>query len=263
MPDKTKAILTVEQLTVNNSYVVVDTVDLSINEGEIVAVIGPNGSGKTSLLKSISNEMKSDSGNIQLAGEKMSDWPLPELAKHLAFLPQQSQLKFAFTVKEVIEFGRFPHGAGKVIDSKVVIEIAEILGLLEFMDRSYINLSGGEQQRVQLARVLAQVWREEDATPRLLLLDEPMNNLDIAYQNNLMQAIKHMVYQGVAVLMVLHDINLAISHADQLLALKRGKMLAKGSPSSIVTSEFIYSLFDVKAKIIQHPDTQKPLVVFT
>ena len=137
----------------------------------------------------------------------------------------------------------------------------EAMDMTQLRDRLYTHLSGGEKQRTQLARVMAQIWRGEDAGARLLLLDEPTASLDLGHQQQLMQRVRDFAAQGVAVLMVLHDLNLALSFADRLLALQGGQLIADGPAVGVLSSDLLGSLFGASVELFHHPQTGRPVVL--
>lgn len=220
----------------------VDGVDLEICPGEMVAVIGPNGAGKTSLLRLLSGELACDSGRVLLDGERLAAVSLAERARRLAVLPQQSMLEFPFLAEEVVAMGLTPWGSSQ--QAGVVAEVMAMLGCRSLAGRVYTTLSGGERQRVQLARVLAQVW----TTPGYLLLDEPTAPLDLAHQLVVLSALRTMSSRGAAVLLVMHDINLAARFVDRLLLLSRGTATALGTPAEVIASDLVGQAFGVSVE---------------
>lgn len=237
----------------------VNDVNCEVSKGEILAIIGPNGAGKSTLLKAIS-------GDVNFTGELIT----PALsqdnalrARQLAVLPQFSLLNFPYRVHEVVALGRIPHATGATRDNDIINQALELMDIAYLTERLYPDLSGGEKQRVQLARVLAQIWHEDDAEnkTRLLLLDEPTTALDLGHQQDLMRVIKAFAKQGVAVVMVLHDINLAAQYADKLLALLCSETLAYGTVDHVIQKPIIDKLFGIEADIIKHPNSGKPLVI--
>jgi iron complex transport system ATP-binding protein len=241
------------------AYPLVKDISCEVMPGEVLAIIGPNGAGKSSLLRAIAGEW-SFSGEIEIDGlvERAVD-----RARQFAVLPQFSLLNFSYRVSEVVELSRIPHQTGSAIDMEIVAEALALMDISYLHDRLYTELSGGEKQRVQLARVLAQIWRAEDAAnqTRVLLLDEPTTALDLGHQHDLLKAVREIANQGVAVIIVLHDINLAARYADCLLALLCSQTLAFGSPKEVVTAANIEQLFGVSVNIISHPVTGCPVVL--
>ncbi|MDA3920806.1 MAG: heme ABC transporter ATP-binding protein [Salinisphaera sp.] len=238
-----------------------DGVSLRLAAGELMAVIGPNGAGKSSLLHAIVGDLALDSGRIDFAGQPLAELAIRERACRIALLAQASLLAFPFRVREVVTIGRSPHASGRQIDGDIVAAACAAADIGHLVKRPYTHLSGGEKQRVQLARVLAQVWRGEDAGDRLLLLDEPVAALDLGHQQQIMREIGAFARRGVAVMMVLHDVSLAARHADRLLALRDGAVIAQGTPAAVVTADTMTRLFDIQTHIIQHPESGTPVVL--
>lgn len=238
-----------------------DQVSMSVEPGEVIALVGPNGAGKSTLVRAISGEQKLSRGKIAFHGLPMADWPLKELAVHMAFMSQQSVLEFPFTAREVVALGRIPHSTGQLIDSQVVEQVLAYLDVGHLADRVYPSLSGGERQRVQLARVLAQVWTPVEHS-RLLVLDEPTSNFDLAHQLLVVKLLREIASQGISILVVIHDLNLAMSCADRIALLCCGQLQAIGRPESVLTRNNIRQSFGVDAGFIQDPVTGQKHLAF-
>lgn len=243
-----------------HNAVLLNELSFSAKAGEIVAVVGPNGAGKSTLLRILAGDEQAVDGEIYFAEARLADWPLKNRARHVAVLPQFSLLNFPYTVEQVVALGRIPHTSGVDVDKQIVDEVMGVLDIQYLKGRLYPALSGGEKQRAQLARVFCQVWRSEDATPRMLLLDEPTTALDLGHQQQLMQAVRQIASQGVAVVMVVHDINLAFAHADSVLALQCGETLAYGKPNKVLDENILRQLFNADIKLIRHPDSSNFVV---
>jgi iron complex transport system ATP-binding protein len=239
---------------------VVHDLSFSVDSGEILAIIGANGAGKTSALRAISGDLMPAHGQILFNNRPLSEWRPAEKALGLAVLTQANPLSFAFTVSEVVALGRTPHSTGVRIDNEICEAAMAALDVTHLQARSYPSLSGGEKQRVQLARVMAQIWQEEGPR-RLLLLDEPATSLDLGHQRQLMRAVRTFANSGVGVVMVVHDVSLAAAYSDRMLALDRGRAVACGVPEQVVTQALINTLFDTEVQVIPHPKTGKPVVV--
>lgn len=256
------SLLHIDQLSVCiDERELVSSVSLAVQPGEILALIGPNGAGKTTLLRAISGDLSPGAGEIRFNDRVLAHWPAGEKALALAVLTQSNPLAFPFTVSEVVALGRTPHSTGVLIDEQVCAEAMAALDVTHLAERLYPSLSGGEKQRVQLARVMAQIWRPDTAAGRLLLLDEPVAALDLGHQRQLMQAVRAFADRGVGVVMVVHDISLAAAYSDHLLALKDGGRVAYGSPDEVVNTALIADLFDTEVEVIPHPTTGKPVVL--
>ena len=241
-------------------------VSLTVSAGQVTAILGPNGAGKTSLLRVISGELTPDQGAVLLGDRAVQDWHPQERATAIAILPQHSTLSFPFTVEEVVMLGRTPHRTGKARDRQIVQDALEMVDLRNLARRPFTHLSGGEKQRVQLARVLTQIWRDAvDGSghdgQRFLLLDEPTASFDLAHQAMTSVIIRRLADEGVGVLMVLHDLNLAARCADQIVLMADAAVEAVGAPSRVLTPQVIHSVFGVEVTMITHPATGKPLVV--
>lgn len=245
------------------SKLLVEAVSLEIQPGQITAVVGPNGAGKSTLLKLLCGDLQPNHGEVWLSGRPLKQWPAIEQARRRAILPQSSALSFPFTALEVVLMGRMPHcrGLEGAHDYKIARLALTKTESLHLQNRLYPTLSGGEQQRVQLARVLAQIWEPLPEGDRFLLLDEPTNNLDLAHQHHTLRLAKKLAYEGLGVLTILHDLNLAAQYADQVLALKAGRTVAVGPPSQIFTPETIFNAFDLSALVLPHPQHNCPLIV--
>jgi len=241
-----------------NTTLLVNNISCAVQAGEILAIIGPNGAGKSTLLNAITGDLKF-SGDMLFNGKAINN---ELLAKQLAVLPQFSLLNFPFRSSEVVGLGRIPHNTGHKLDDEIIQAALELMDIGFLKDRLYTELSGGEKQRVQLARVLTQIWREEDSHgPRLLLLDEPSTALDLGHQQDLMQAVEKFAQQGVAVIMVLHDINLATRYANKFLAMQCSQAIAYGDSKTVITQDNMQKLFGIQTDIIQHPRYQTPVVL--
>ncbi|MCS7085865.1 MAG: heme ABC transporter ATP-binding protein [Bacteroidia bacterium] len=225
-----------------------------LSEGETTALLGPNGAGKTSLLRLLAGEVAPTSGKLEFIGMDVRT-----MARRRAVLPQSSSLNFDFTALEVALMGRYPHHKGR--ESKKDVEIARMAlaeaGVEHLAERLYTRLSGGEKQRVHFARALAQIWEE----PGLLLLDEPTAHLDPSFQHKLLQTAKAMAARGAAVLVILHDFNLAAQYAERLLLLNEGILTGYGCACEVLTPQSIEAVFHLKSAVVPHPYLNCPLVL--
>lgn len=241
-------------------HYLVDNVSMHINAGEVVAIIGPNGAGKTSLVRALTGELPISAGEVLFNQHRIQQYNLEQRARQLAMLSQHTELSFPFTVSDVVQLGRIPHSSGLAEDQRIVEAALQAVDMTACSSRPYTQLSGGEKQRVQLARVMAQVWRQQDAPVRLLILDEPTAALDVSHTRQLMREISRMAASDVGVVMILHDFNLAARFADHIVVLVEGKKVAEGKPIEVFTEENMQRYFDVAAHIIPHPKTGRPLV---
>ncbi|MDP1520126.1 heme ABC transporter ATP-binding protein [Porticoccus litoralis] len=236
-------------------------INLNVEPGKVTAVIGANGAGKTSLLRLLTGEQKASDGEVMFNGRGLGDWQPQHLARMMAVLPQHSRLDFPFTAREVVTLGRIPHATGIARDAQIVNDALQAVDGGYLDKRYYTQMSGGEKQRVQLARVLAQIWEPVDDGQRVLMLDEPTSAFDLAHQQLTLTIMRSLAEQGVGVLVVIHDLNLAARCADQLLVLSCGEIAASGEPGEVLTPELIRDVFHVEATIAVNPLTGTPMVL--
>jgi iron complex transport system ATP-binding protein len=234
-------------------------VGFSVERGEMFGIIGPNGSGKSTLLKLLSGVEAVNSGAVELDGRKVSSYARKELAQWVAVLQQDALPPIGFTVREVVEMGRFPFQnwlGDETEDQMQLIEgIMEKLNLVHLAERTLENLSGGERQRVALAKVMAQ-------QPKLLLLDEPTTFLDIGYQVQMMDAVRRwQAEEDLTVVAVLHDLNLAAQYCDRLLVLHGGTVAQVGTPQEVIRRELIADVYGTVPIITEHPVSGIPQIM--
>ncbi|MGI8787892.1 MAG: heme ABC transporter ATP-binding protein [Pyrinomonadaceae bacterium] len=254
-----------ENITVEiNSKKLLDAVSMEMRGGEVLAIVGQNGAGKSTLRKVLCGDLIPTGGAVLMSGKSLADWTLTNRAKVRAVLPQDSTLNFPFTVLEVVLMGRAPHVAGAESETDYRIARAALaeVDALDLEQRIYPTLSGGERQRVHLARVLAQIWESRNGEPRYLLLDEPTSNLDLTHQHSTLKIARRFAKEGVAVLIILHDLNLAAQYADQILILKNGRIFAFDTPEKVLTPDAIHEAFRVNVSVIKHPHFDCPLIVW-
>ena len=243
---------------------IVKNISVDFLPGEFTMILGPNGSGKSTFLKLFSGEIKAKEGTIFYLDTKISELKKEALAKVRAVMSQQPELGFPLTVDEVVMMGRYPHftfNPGKK-DEAICNEVIEQMNISELKDRNYLTLSGGEKQRVQFARVLAQIWEMPSHGHRYLFLDEPLTNLDINYQQEFLTIARSLTKTDTVLVAVMHDVNLAVQYADKLIFLKDGVMVSYGNPLDILSEELIKNVFDVDTKIITNPVSGLPLMVY-
>jgi iron complex transport system ATP-binding protein len=244
---------------------ILKNVSASFLPGEFNMILGPNGSGKSSFLKIFSGEINKFQGTVLYDDKKIKELRKEELAKKRAVMSQQADLGFPLLVEEVVMMGRYPHFTFNPNKKDVAIcnQVIERMNLVEFKERNYLTLSGGEKQRVQYARVLAQVWEKPTDGYRYLFLDEPLNSLDISYQHEFLQVAVELVKENTVLVAVMHDINLAAHYADNLFFFKEGELITQGRPGDILTENVIERIFSVKTRVIENPVTGKPLVIYS
>ncbi len=244
--------------TIRSGRAVVKDVSFSLSAGEVLAVLGVNGSGKSSLLATLSGEIQPASGELRLDNQPLGQVPPGIRACRMAMLPQTSTLAFGFRVREVVELGRLPHRSGAVVDREVVAAALAQADAAHLAERDYLHLSGGERQRVHLARVLAQIW---DASRPCLLMDEPTAALDIAHQHLALKAARAVARRGGVVLVALHDLNLAARYADRVLLLDQGRIAALGTPWEVLQADHIEEVFGIRVQVQKHPAFDRPLII--
>ena len=228
--------------------VLIQNIDFAITPGSLHVILGPNGAGKSTLLRTLTGEHPADSGTISLDGRLLRDYDSIELAKRRACLPQSSTLSFPFTIGEVVTIGRHPHCETAVATKAIVDAALEKVGLISRMNESYLHLSGGEKQRVHLARILCQL---EEPEGRVLLLDEPTGSLDLTYQQLVFSIAREWASKGASVCVVLHDLNQAMCFAHEVTVMHKGQVVGQGSPDKVLTSELIESVYSVRTEWIQ------------
>jgi iron complex transport system ATP-binding protein len=243
--------------------VLVSDVSAAYEGGQVTAILGANGAGKSTLLNCYAGLLRPVAGVVLLDGENPLEMDPVELARKRAFLPQEHQLSFPFTVFDVAMLGRAPHlgYSTAATDNEIVEAALAVCDLAEIRRQTYTTLSGGEKQRVHIARVLSQVWAGGDLQGRYLILDEPTNSLDIRHQNMLLKELRLLAGRGLCVIAVLHDINLAAQFVDRIQLMKDGGIMASGSPGDVLTAENLEEVFGVRSRQLVHPDNQTPIIV--
>lgn len=234
-------------------------VSVELMTGEMLGVIGPNGSGKTTLLRTLSRSLRPTSGEVLLDGHDAYAASAREFARRVAVVPQETLIPFEFSVQEVVTMGRSPWlGRFSVEgqhDADIVGQALDLTGTAALRDRPVDRLSGGERQRVMLARALAQ-------QPEVLLLDEPTSHLDLAFQFEVMDLVRELCRDhGLAVLAVLHDLNLACHYCDRLLLVNDGQSQASGMPAEVMTADTLRQVYGVEVVVAEHPLTGRPYVM--
>lgn len=229
----------------------VSAVGFELPAGRMLAVLGPNGAGKSTLLRVIAGEWLPDEGQVTWCGRSPGDWGAREYARRRAVMRQDSVLNFPFTVEEVVLMGRTPHirGVESARDRELAIEAIKTVGIEPLVQRRYTTLSGGERRRVHLARVLCQIWEPvAEGESRLLILDEPTAGLDLLHQHEALALAKDFSRRGAAVVAVVHDVNLALNYADDVVVLREGRLEAVGEAGTILTRALIEDVFQVSAE---------------
>ncbi|QIB70476.1 ABC transporter ATP-binding protein [Aminipila butyrica] len=237
--------------------VIVENLNLAIPHKKITSIIGPNGCGKSTILKAVGRILKPKNGMVYLSGEDISTLSTKEIAKKMAILPQTPSAPSGLTVSELVAYGRFPHqkGFGKLTaeDKKIVQWAISVTKLMDLEHREVDTLSGGQRQRVWIAMALAQ---QTD----LILLDEPTTYLDLAHQLEVLELLHELNRsQECTIAMVLHDLNLAARFSDYMIAVRGGKMIQHGSPEDVMVPPVLKEAFSIDAEIVRDPRTGRPV----
>ena len=252
--------LKIENLSVSyGSRHVLNSISLEVNSGEVVALIGPNGAGKSTLVRAVSGIIPVQAGRVRTNGDNLLSLSPMQRARFLAVVPQVANMPPAYSVWETVLMGRTPYlnflGQASAKDEAIVRQALEKVDALDLAERRVGEISGGEQQRVLLARALAQ------ATP-ILLLDEPTVHLDLQHQVSLMETVRALAHtESLAILIALHDLNLAAHYADRLALLVAGEIKAIGTPRQVLTPEMISAAYHLQVQVVPHPFADVPLVL--
>lgn len=243
---------------------ILHNISFAAEESEMLAILGANGAGKSTLLKLLTAETPLQNGQVSILGKDLANWHIKELATFRAVLTQQSSLTLPFTVEEVVMMGRYPHFKRneQQLDRTIVQNALHKTGISHLANRDYLSLSGGEQQRTHLARVFAQIWFSETQQTRYLFMDEPINSLDVQHQHRTLQLANEFKAAGNLVVAVLHDVNLAAQYADKILLLKKGQVLAWGTPYEVFTPELLTECYDFPVQVERNPHHDCPVAYF-
>ncbi|WP_454325481.1 ABC transporter ATP-binding protein [Streptomyces ambofaciens] len=237
---------------------VIDGLDVAIPPGVITTIIGPNGCGKSTLLRTLSRLLRPTGGTVVLDGEDIASLRTRDVAKKLGLLPQAPVAPEGLTVSDLVARGRHPHQSWlrqwSSDDADVVRQALAMTGVSDLADRPVDSLSGGQRQRVWISMTLAQ-------GTDLLLLDEPTTYLDLAHAVDVLDLVDDLHESGRTVVMVLHDLNLATRYSDNLVVMREGAILAQGHPRDVITAELLHEAFGLRAKVIDDPVGDRPLVV--
>src|SRR5687768_2414032 len=238
--------------------VVLDNLDVAIPTGVITTVIGPNGCGKSTLLRTLSRLLKPRKGTVLLDGSDIARLKTRDVAKRMGLLPQTPIAPEGLTVADLVARGRHPHQSWvrqwSSDDAGIVAKALEMTGVADLAHRPVDSLSGGQRQRVWISMTLAQ-------GTDLLLLDEPTTYLDLAHAIDVIDLVDDLHEGGCTIVMVLHDLNLAVRYSDNLIVMKSGSIVAQGHPSQVITSDLLLDTFGLQAKVIDDPVSERPLIV--
>jgi iron complex transport system ATP-binding protein len=233
---------------------ILDDITLDFAPGKIHLMIGPNGAGKSTLIKVLSKQIEPDHGNVFYGGRNLKDYTYRELATKRAVLSQSTELSFPLSVSEVVALGRYPHFNSKFSknDRDACMQAMGFFDIIQFAGRNYNTLSGGEKQRVQFARILAQIWYPVKEGSRYLLLDEPLTFLDVKYQYDFMAKLKTLSRQSDMVIVgVIHDLHMALKFGDDVTLLNKGKVVMQGDAGKVITNQNISSVFEINNEFLE------------
>lgn len=245
--------------------VLIDHFSARFEPGRLHLIMGANGAGKSTLVKLLARLLRPAGGRVLYESDDVARSSERELAKRRAVLSQAVEVAFSIPVRELVMMGRYPHFGARpgADDLEICEEVMRFFDVADVADRSYGTLSGGEKQRVQFARVLAQIWRPLNGSNRHLFLDEPLTFLDIRHQIDFMEKVRAFAsQQDVLVIGVVHDLNLAARFADRLLLLHQGLILADGSTREVLTGDHLRTAFDVSPVLLTNPATGNAHLVF-
>jgi len=245
------------------NFKLVEDITLDFKSGELAVIMGQNGAGKSTLLKILAGSLKHYAGEVIMMDRSLDSFSDLELAKTRAVLSQHYDVSFPIPVGEIVLMGRYPHfkNTPSANDNVICEKAMEMMGVTQLSDRDYNTLSGGESQKVQMARVLAQIWQAEENEQKILFLDEPVSSLDLHYQHYILRIAKEYAKSNILVIAVLHDINLAFNYADRVIFMKTGKIVKTYSGDEEVDKTVVSEVFDVKTEIIKNPFSNKPIFV--
>jgi len=227
--------------------------------GEFTSIVGPNGAGKSTLLKIMAGLIQGYSGTVEFSGKPLGRSSSRDLARRIAFVPQETHMAFPFTVGEIVMMGRLPHRSGGLFDSPRDVErthqAMEFTDTTAMMSKTFNQLSGGERQRVVLASALAQ-------DPEVLLLDEPTVYLDLKHQMQFYDILERLNEErGLTIISVTHDVNLAARYSRRMIALRSGTFVADGTPEHVLTPQQLYDIFEITAAVVKRPDGRGSYII--
>lgn len=246
----------------HKNYSILKGVDVEVGYGDMLVIVGPNGAGKSTLLNILANEISQNTEEIYFKQKRFKEWSIPDLSKNKAKFSQQYSNDIPLTVKDVVLMGRYPYfdSTPKPQDLEAVEAVMNETEISELQNRDYNTLSGGEKQRVHLARIMAQVSNE--IAHKLVLLDEPLNNLDVKHQYKVLEMMSAFAKRGNTVVIVLHDLNLAAKFGTKILLMQKGKVVAQGNPEEVFTSDIISETYGFPCTILPNPANKQPIILF-
>lgn len=246
----------------HRKFSILEDIDVTVNTGELLVIVGPNGAGKSTLLSLLANELTTNGKAVFFKKKTFKEWDDTELAKSKAKFSQSNSHDIPLSVSNVVMMGRYPYfnSIPHKTDEEAVLKAMTATDVTHLAQRDYNSLSGGEKQRVHLARVLTQL--DNDINNTLVFLDEPLNNLDVLHQHRIMHTIKQFTQKGHTAVMVLHDLNLAAQFADKVMLLKKGKIVSHDVPQKVFTREIISTVYNFPCTICPNPVNNNPLIIF-
>ena len=240
---------------VDNKRIIKD-ISLEISLGEVVSIIGPNGAGKSSFLNVLSGDIKPTSGSVSFDETNLKDISIQERSFMRSVMSQSQQIVYDFSVKEIIEMGWLDRGIASYSGNfkEAVMKVAGECSVHNLLEQKFNTLSGGEQRRVHFARTLIQLWRPSNShDPRYMFLDEPTANLDILHEQNLMKLVRSKAMEGIGILLILHDLNLAAKYSDKLVIFKNGSLIKSGSPEEVLQSKVLTEVYGLDMEVAKDP----------
>ena len=241
-----------------------DGICLSIDPSQLTLLLGPNGAGKSTLLKTCAGDIKPDDGAVVLNQRKLQNYNNRALACVRAVMTQSYEMAFSFTVREIVSMGCFVYEEqiSRQQQMAIVEEVMDFMGIAPLADRHFMNLSGGEQQRTQLARVLVQLWYPAtQSSPRYLLLDEPTSSLDIFHQYQVLALAQKLKARNIAVLAVVHDLSLAASFGDHIVLMDQGRIVVEGRPEEVLQTHHLQAVYGIGGHYFKHSKNTMPTVL--
>lgn len=243
-----------------DNQTLLNNVSVEFKPGEFTVIMGQNGAGKSTLLRILAGSTKATEGEVLLFEKRIETYKKIELARIRAVLSQNYEISFPVSISDIVMMGRYPYfksdPTGK--DYEITDKALTMMGIYDLKNRNYDTLSGGEAQKVQMARVLSQIWDHNKDNTKILFLDEPVSQLDIQYQYFLLQVAKNFTKENIMVIAILHDLNLALNYADKIIFLKKGSLLKTINSIQDINKETVNKVFDIEMENIQNPFSNKP-----
>jgi len=243
-----------------DNQTLLNNVSLDFKPGEFTVIMGQNGAGKSTLLRLLAGSIKATEGEITLFGKNIDSYKEIELARIRAVLSQHYEISFPVSIQDIVMMGRYPHFKSEPTrkDYEITDKTLSMMGIDNLKDRNYDTLSGGEAQKVQMARVLSQIWEHNTGNSKILFLDEPVSQLDIQYQYFLLKVARDFTKENIMVIAILHDLNLALNYADNIVFLKKGELVNTFNSVNEISKDTVNQVFDIEMEEIKNPYSNKP-----